>query len=250
MQADDVFIGAMVSPLFADHRLTQYMMADGRYIICSPRPITCVEETSTNKLFVDHIWPGAFVISDFLNTHPEYCFGKSVLELGAGAALPSLVAAKLGASIVVASDYPEPTILNHISVSSRLNDVNIVVQAHVWGQSVESLLDKSDSKGFQLILLAELLWKDTYALHTDLLKSIAEALNVADHGVVLAAFVHRPAPNHTLNKDMEFFEKATSNFNLHCRLLDIVHDKYTDVDDDSFANIYLYQLEFAGRKQI
>jgi nicotinamide N-methyltransferase len=242
MEVEDELVGAMVSPLFGDHRLAQYMMADGRYVICSPRPITCVEETTSNKLFVDHVWPGALVISDFLNAHPDYCFEKSVLELGAGAALPSLVAAKLGAAVIVASDYPEPTILKHIMELSKLNKVELHVLEHVWGESVDNLVDKSIGQGFQLILLAELLWKDTYPLHMDLLKSVVASLNI--HGVVLAAFVHRPAEQHTREKDLEFFEAATKHFGLCCTLLDVVRDKYADVDESSLADVYLYRLAF------
>lgn len=58
-----------------------------------------------------HLWNGSRVISDYFQDHPDEVRGRSVLELGAGAGLPSLMAAVLGASRVVMTDYPDVEIV-------------------------------------------------------------------------------------------------------------------------------------------
>lgn len=47
------------------------------------------------------------------NRH-ELVGGKNILELGAGAGLPSLVCALKGASTVVVTDYPDPDLVENL----------------------------------------------------------------------------------------------------------------------------------------
>ncbi|GLT49072.1 hypothetical protein SLA2020_226550 [Shorea laevis] len=49
------------------------------------------------------VWDSALVLSKWMFTQVDFQ-GKSVLEVGAGAGLPGLVAARLGASRVVLTD--------------------------------------------------------------------------------------------------------------------------------------------------
>lgn len=62
-----------------------------------------------------HLWNGAQVISKYLQNHAEaLVYHKDVLELGAGAGLPSLVAAVLGAQNVVVTDYPDADLISNL----------------------------------------------------------------------------------------------------------------------------------------
>jgi predicted nicotinamide N-methyase len=122
------------------------------------------------QLFASDIWPGSVIMADFLvQNYKEYCSNKIVLELGAGAALPSIVCLLLGSSQVVASDYPSPDILDTIlyNIKSNYTESNYSVVGYVWGDDVMALLTQinTQSKKFDVILLAEVLWKDTYPLH-------------------------------------------------------------------------------------
>jgi nicotinamide N-methyltransferase len=47
-----------------------------------------------------HLWNAAKVFANWMDSHPEHSLNKTVLELGAGAALPGFVAAVNGASKV------------------------------------------------------------------------------------------------------------------------------------------------------
>ena len=83
------------APLFATNILPSGTLTipSGRKIQCHTRSI----KTFNDMLFVDDIWPGSRCLVDYLmkNVHLYRC--KTVIELGAGAALPGLVVAADGA---------------------------------------------------------------------------------------------------------------------------------------------------------
>lgn len=54
----------------------------------------------SHPLWGHHLWNAAKMFANWMDAHPEHSLGKNVLELGAGAALPSFVAAVNGASKV------------------------------------------------------------------------------------------------------------------------------------------------------
>jgi predicted nicotinamide N-methyase len=143
-------------------------------------------------------------MADFLVEHSdEVVRGRRVLELGAGAALPSLVCCCLGAALVVSTDFPDESILENmrdvfcengfpvsdVSPSSASSPM-VRVLGHAWGESVEAIMTASGGDGFDVIILAELLWKDTACLHGALLRSAAACL--APGGSLLVSFGERP----------------------------------------------------------
>ena len=211
-------------------------------------------------LFVDAIWPAAYCISDYLVRNPSLVRGKNVIELGAGAALPSCVAAKLGAECVLITDYPATDVIENISDVIAANGIaNASASSYVWGDDVAPLMDRlkeSDNKGFDLILMADLFWKDTYHLHRNLLdaiKKLQAPLPITSSSSLLSssqstplcliAFAHRPTELHTPSKDLEFFKVASEEYNYHCQLIEVC-DKYgddTDNDSDS-VEVFLYAI--------
>ena len=68
--------------------------------------------------YADKIWPAAQVLARWLEANPELVSGRRVLEIGAGAALPSVVAGLLGARATVASDYPDRRMIQNIAPTS------------------------------------------------------------------------------------------------------------------------------------
>lgn len=81
-----------------------------------------------------------------------------MLELGAGAALPSIIASKCGARQVAVTDYPAPGILEAISKNVKANVVedaqdNLHILGLDWTDAVraqEKLNDLTGGQGFDM----------------------------------------------------------------------------------------------------
>lgn len=248
---EDVTGDVCCAPLFGDTTISTYFISGAnRTVTCKTRSISHVSQTDDGScgLFADNLWPGSFVLADFLSKNTELCKNKYVLELGAGSALPSLVAAVLGAQTVVVTDYPEDTVIENISQVIHMNKIsNTVVIPYRWGDSVAPLLECTESKQqFDLILLAELLWKDTYPLHDLLLQSISQCLD-KEHGIGIMTFVHRPTDTHTPANDLEFFENATRKYGLLYKRVGSC-SKYYDVFEEEHvpAEVHIYGLYFSA----
>ncbi|KAG8410590.1 hypothetical protein J3459_017064 [Metarhizium acridum] len=111
--------------------------------------------------------------------------GKSILELGAGTALPSIMAGLLGASRVVATDYPAAAFIKTMRDNVARNirpefsppgsqttpKSSITVQGHAWGDLPASdLFCESNRHSFDRIFAADCLWMPWQ--HNNLHKSI------------------------------------------------------------------------------
>jgi predicted nicotinamide N-methyase len=53
------------------------------------------------------LWPAAEGLAIYLNEHPEVVKGKTVLELGCGLGLPSIVASHLGGKVLATDFHPD-----------------------------------------------------------------------------------------------------------------------------------------------
>ena len=174
------------------------------------QPIKAID-AQEQALFADEIWPGAVRCSELLKKFPHICNNKYILELGAGAALPSLVALALGAERVVITDYPNERLLNNIKKIVLENKFKLEEQAyvreHAWGTDVRELKDLSrEGSGFDLILLCESFWSATYNLHRQLLTSLYNCLSI--YGVAIVSFTHHITDDHPPERDLEFFHLA------------------------------------------
>eukprot|EP01045_Picozoa_sp_COSAG04_P017585 COSAG04_NODE_1565_length_6321_cov_5.077306_6_plen_178_part_00 len=117
----------------------------------------------------------------------------TLVELGAGLALPSIVAAKTaqasrrwvhggaGAALVVATDFPDEQLLANIAHNAALNlppqllDARFRVRGHLWGSDLSPLLALTPQRqGFDIVVLADLVYKSS--LHAELLRSMSGLL--------------------------------------------------------------------------
>jgi len=226
-------------PLFANSTTSQYKIRNtSRTVTCKTRNVSSVlsVDAAANGLFADNLWPGCFVMADFLASNEFVCRNKTTLELGAGSALPSVVAGVLGARTVVVTDYPEQSVINNIEEVMRMNRIEqAVVRPHLWGNSAANLTACVENALFDVLLLAEVLWKDTHHLHDQLLQSVSQTLD-RSHGVAIMTFVHRETESHTAGNDLEFFTLAEEKYGIHSKCLGQCFD-YKDVFDDSNCNV-------------
>lgn len=166
---------------------------------------------------------------------------RTVLELGAGAGLPSLTAALHKARQVVVTDYPDAELIENLrhnisanispsstSSSSPSNGSykrNITAQGYVWGGPIEPLtahlsnaktsLDgaaagdekpgtEEKAQKFDLLILADLLFN--HSEHSKLLNTVQRTLKRSADAQALVFFTpYRPW---LLEKDLAFFELA------------------------------------------
>lgn len=151
-----------------------------------------------------------------------------MLELGAGAGLPSLVCALLGAKKVVVTDYPDANLIENlrfnIAQSSDVLEENVIVaEGYLWGDSIDRLKSHlpSCNTGFDLLILADILFN--HSEHAKLVKTVKEALGSNSDARALVFFTpYRPW---LLDKDLQFFELAKQS-GLHVvKILEHVMDK-------------------------
>ena len=202
-------------------------------------------------LFVDNVWPGSVVLADYLcETYQDdkLLQNMSSIEIGAGSALPSLVLSRLGIRYAVITDYPGENVIENINELIDKNNLvvsdsdNIIAKPFIWGSNVSEFLEKETMNGFDIVLVAECLWKDTYYLHNELVSSIKSLLS--DNGVALVSFAHRPSltdsHTHTKEHDLHFFTLA-NEFGLREEKI-LTSNKYKDVLEEEFVEVHLYAL--------
>jgi len=128
--------------------------------------------TISDGLFAHAVWHASILMADLLHKREIDVASRTVLELGCGAALPGLVAARDGAArIVVLSDYAtslDAPILKTIEEnvrraldghqqSARGEGGEVVARGHIWGTDPSTLL-KHALDGFDDVLLADCVW--------------------------------------------------------------------------------------------
>ncbi|TVY45257.1 Protein N-terminal and lysine N-methyltransferase [Lachnellula occidentalis] len=192
----------------------------------SPKPTTETHTLSSgrvlslrlvghNPLWGHHLWQAGRIISTYLESTPSLIACKTVLELGAGAGLPSLVCAVLGAAKVVVTDYPDPDLVANLwsnIESASLNDENendaterkIVAEGYCWGADPAPLLSHlpPSAGGFDILILADLLFN--HSEHGKLVSTIKSTLSKKEGSKALVFFTpYRPW---LYEKDMAFFD--------------------------------------------
>ncbi|KAI9729417.1 MAG: nicotinamide n-methyltransferase [Claussenomyces sp. TS43310] len=182
-----------------------------------------------NPLWGHHLWNAGRILSEYLESNVSLIQGRTVLELGAGAGLPSLICASLGANKVVVTDYPDPDLienlwynidhsgLNEGGVASNKDDADgkrIVAEGYTWGADPASLLshitktslqsttETTTPAGFDVLILADLLFN--HSEHTKLVSTIQRTLSHSSAAKALVFFTpYRPW---LLSKDLTFFD--------------------------------------------
>jgi len=167
-----------------------------------------------NPLWGHHLWNAGRLISTYLEKTPSLITGKTVLELGAGAGLPSVVCGLLGAKKVVSSDYPDVELVENlrrnVEGSALLDEAEggekkPVAEGYLWGADplpLRSHLPEGETGGFDILILADLLFN--HSEHEKLVKSIEQTLKKEKDAKALVFFTpYRPW---LFQKDMAFFE--------------------------------------------
>lgn len=188
-------------------------------------------------------------MADFLeaNKH-EYVRDKTVLELGAGAGLPSLICAINGAKYVVVTDYPDAALIDNLHANIRDCSLlptpasNIAATGYVWGADVSGLIKHLDAaqqdRGFDTLILADLLFN--HSEHAKLLRSIQQTLTKSAEAQALVFFTpYRPW---LLEKDLAFFDLARAGGFVVEKILEKIMDRVMFEEDPGVSVLEVMDL--------
>lgn len=195
------------------------------------------------------LWNAGVWTADYLEKNAqELVHGKRVLELGAAAALPSLVSTINKASLVVCTDYPDPDLISNIEwnfdnlAKESKSTLKYQVKGYIWGNNVIPLAyqDYDDVRDinrnineedkFDLIILSDVVFNHTE--HHKLLKTCREALK--KNGKCLVVF--SPHRAHLLDDDLQFFTTC-EEYQMKAEKIDMVIWKPMFEEDDETAAI-------------
>lgn len=184
-----------------------------------------------------HLWNGSRVISEWFEANPDVVRSQTILELGAGAGLPSIVAGILGARRAVVTDYPDVDIISTLqrnvdechllipatatatgasptaAASVAVNGAGgewaqdiVVPKGFIWGADPRPLLAElppGETK-FDILILADLLFR--HSEHGKMLDTIRDTLKRTKASRAFVFFTsYRPWLQH---KDLAFFDLA------------------------------------------
>ncbi len=101
-----------------------------RFVIKRVRNLDEMVNQVSDKMFAEderlpywaELWPSSIALSRYLTEHRELISGKTVLELGCGLGLTSLVLQSMQPSRLVISDYEKPA-LQAVHAHFKLNDL-------------------------------------------------------------------------------------------------------------------------------
>jgi len=186
------------------------------------------------------LWNAGIFTADYLDKHSDSLVkGKDVLELGAAAALPSIICGYNDAKTVVCTDYPDADLISNIKYNiesaKEMDQSKIFVEGYIWGNDYEPLLEKirtkdQPTKKFDLIILSDLVFNHTE--HHKLLKTCQD--NLEQDGKCLVVFSpHRPW---LLDADLQFFETC-KEYGFKPEKIDLVQWKPMFEEDEETAEI-------------
>mmetsp|Transcript_13569 Transcript_13569/g.20365 ORF Transcript_13569/g.20365 Transcript_13569/m.20365 type:complete len:263 (+) Transcript_13569:46-834(+) len=201
--------------------------------------------TEKKTLFATYVWNGARLLCTYIETHRELIKDKSVLELGAGVGLPSLMSWSIGASYVCASDYPSEYLIETLTENMTRNCMkdpsdpsrSFSVVGYKWGADVSPLIDANRGCKYDVVVASECLWR--HEQHEDLLLSLSSVLKAG--GIAILTFSHHiPGIE---SGDLLFFTKATS---FGFRVTHISSTKQPDMwTDGREVDMFIYVIELA-----
>lgn len=173
------------------------------------KPVKSILHTNIAKGHM--LWNAGKIAASYLEENAtDLVHGKTVLELGAGAGLPSLVCALKGARKVVATDYPDQELIRNLEEnvsSAHVPDQSCVTtQGFLWGNEPKHLIEElpEPDKAFDLLILADLIFN--HSEHRKLISTIQSTLRKGSNAQALVFFTpHRPW---LLHKDLAFFDLA------------------------------------------
>ena len=189
-ESPEDFLSTALSTLDPDDALNIHGDADHGLLYTSPhlpRPLHLdladPAGDEDRKLFSHYLWNSSLLLAELIEAAaldlaqpasgpltavagpaPSAAFDprhRSTIELGAGTALPSLIAALLGAARVLVTDYPAPAVLktlkDNVARNTATSSRQATVEGHAWGE-LSTPPASGNQHAFDRVLAADCLW--------------------------------------------------------------------------------------------
>ncbi|PKI84141.1 nicotinamide N-methyltransferase [Malassezia vespertilionis] len=162
----------------------------------------------SHPLWGHYLWNAAPTMANYMLERADtFVYNRTILELGAAAGLPSIACGKHGARTVIATDYPDPDLMNNLHANIDANACSATrAEGYIWGADPCALLQHTPEQ-YDTILMSDLIFN--HQAHAALLTTCDQCLttDAARRPQILVFFSHhRPS---LAEKDMQFFALAT-----------------------------------------
>lgn len=217
----------------------------------SPQELKLALVKKHHSLWAEFVYNASRVLADYIDTKKIDCENKNVLELGAGAGLPGMIAGLNNASTVIITDYGTETEKDllfaiNINIASIKNYIpstsKVEGQTYIWGYKCDSFFNVTNGNKFDVIIMADLIFNRSE--HRKLLTTVKLTL-CPNTGVCWCAFSHHDPGKR--DKDLAFFTIAEEEFGFVVEKINEEKRKsYPFVEhdglDDQRGVIYIYTL--------
>lgn len=156
-----------------------------------------------------YVWPCAPVLAQYVWHHRQAIRGKTVLEIGAGTALPGIVARLCGANVHLSDGSHIPNCIENSRKSCRANGLaDVRVHSIAWGRFDPDLLELPNLD----IIMASDCFYDTKDFE-DIIVTVSYLLEQNENAVFLCSYQERSS--------MRSIEFLLDKWNLECRIIQL-----------------------------
>ena len=217
--------------------------------------VLTVQTVGHHVLWANYLWNGSHWMCDYIDKHPEDFRGKSVIELGAGAGLPSVLAAQAGAKRIIITDYPDQELIDNIdiNIANLTNGEGAREKAtavgYLWGSDAQPLLVLNGNRPFDMVIMCDVIFN--HSEHHALLRSLNNLLSPT--GIVWCVFSHyRPWVK---DRDLELLRLAREQYNFVVEKVDelaydelVIEEKRADPKDLKTVYAYRFTRPLVGQE--
>ncbi|EEA27248.1 Protein N-terminal and lysine N-methyltransferase efm7 [Talaromyces marneffei ATCC 18224] len=214
-----------------------------------------VRLVGSHPLYGNMLWNAGRVSAQYLEQNAaRLVANKNVLEIGAAAGVPSIIAAIKGARTVVMTDYSDPDLVdnmrrNAVAAAPMIPEGSqLHVAGYKWGADIDELisfLPEDSTKAFDTLIMADVVY--SHREHPNLIKTMQETLKKSKDAVALVIFT--PYQPWLLPKTEKFFPLAEENGFVVTKVFEKVLDNVlfeNDPGDETLRRtVFGYEIRWA-----